>query len=409
MVEQRIAALHLVQAILQRLKRPLGVGDHRREQVGHVVVQLELHDLGIDQQQAYLFRRAREQDGADQRVDQHRLAGSGGAGDQQVRGGGEIDHLRLAGDVLAEGDGNAVGQRPGRRAEILQTDQIAEPDYGAVAVRHLDADRVLARDRRHDAHPRGGQPQRDVVGQVDDAGDFDARRRQDLEHGDHRPAAYAGDLGVDAELRQGGHQRGGGFAGVVLHLPRLVRLMDIEHFHRHLVAAASGAPGASRYRGRGRGRGRIRCRRCRRCRGLVLHGRFVLRRRYEERRRHFAIAMRAVEILAIVLRQGGGGFGFGFDGAIVARRQLHAVGGFGAQRCGQERVGIVGYRVVGGRRLVRDRGRGRGAVGGELRLVGVSGAVGPGRTAIRVVPGAVAIRRRCIGIRRRRGDRVARG
>ena len=59
--EQLVAALHLVDRPLQRVRRLLHVGDDRQEHVRDAVEGRELDDLGIDHQQAQLVGRAPEE------------------------------------------------------------------------------------------------------------------------------------------------------------------------------------------------------------------------------------------------------------------------------------------------------------------------------------------------------------
>ena len=77
-----------------------------------------------------------------------RLAGAGGAGDQQVRHAGEVGDDRLAADVLAERQGEGAGMRSRILGEASRSRRI---DRLALRVRQLDADDVAAGHHR-DAH-----------------------------------------------------------------------------------------------------------------------------------------------------------------------------------------------------------------------------------------------------------------
>jgi hypothetical protein len=117
LAEHGVAALHLVDGPAQRQVGGLGVGDDRQQQVGDVLVDAELEHLRVDHDHAHVLGRARVEQRADHRVDADRLAGAGGAGDQEVRRLGEVDADRLAGDVLAERHrqlGGAAGRRSPR-------------------------------------------------------------------------------------------------------------------------------------------------------------------------------------------------------------------------------------------------------------------------------------------------------
>ena len=131
----------------------------------------------------------------DHGVDGDRLAGAGGAGDQQMRHAGEIDDHRLAADGLAEAErqlGLRVGVFVGRQ-------HLAEIDLLALVVRQLDADGVAARHhgdaRRQRAHRAG-----DVVGQPDHARRLDAGRGLELVERHHRAGPGVDDLAAHAEV-----------------------------------------------------------------------------------------------------------------------------------------------------------------------------------------------------------------
>ena len=130
------------------------------------------------------------------RVDEARLAGAGGAGDEQVRHLREVRHQEVALDVLAQPD----AQRVGLVARVAAAQHVAEPDHLAVAVGHLDADGRLAGDRREQPDVVGGHRVGDVALQLGDLLDLDGRAELDLVAGDGRAPGEAGDLRVDVEL-----------------------------------------------------------------------------------------------------------------------------------------------------------------------------------------------------------------
>ena len=159
------------------------------------VVDGELQHLRINHDQPALLGIEPVEQAQDHGVDRHRLAGAGGAGDQQMRHLGEIDDHRLAADGLAERDRQLVA---GLR-KVLRGQHLAQIDGLALLVGQFDADGVAALhdgdaggDRRHRA--------RDVVGEADDARGFDARRRLQLVERHHRAGAHVDDLALDAEI-----------------------------------------------------------------------------------------------------------------------------------------------------------------------------------------------------------------
>ncbi len=72
-VEHGIAALHFADAVLERLKGLLRLGDHGRHEVGYVVVEFKFDDLGIDEHEPDVFGRALVQDRENNRIDADRL------------------------------------------------------------------------------------------------------------------------------------------------------------------------------------------------------------------------------------------------------------------------------------------------------------------------------------------------
>src|SRR5690606_2497048 len=85
-----VAGVHLLDYPLERLGGLLRVGDDRGDQVRDALVDGELHALGIHQHHPHLLRGGAHEDRGDHRVDEARLAGAGGARDQQVRHLGEV-------------------------------------------------------------------------------------------------------------------------------------------------------------------------------------------------------------------------------------------------------------------------------------------------------------------------------
>ncbi len=169
-----VALLHLLDQVLERVGGHPRAGDHRREQVRDRLVVVELDLLGVDQHEADLVRRGAQQDRGEHRVHACGLAGAGGAGDEQVRHLGQVGADRAAGDVLAQPHGQ---RRPVRRRLL---EDVAEVDDPPARVRHLDPDRLLARDRRQDADVGGGQRVGEVVLELRDLRHLRAGREPQL-------------------------------------------------------------------------------------------------------------------------------------------------------------------------------------------------------------------------------------
>jgi hypothetical protein len=102
---QLVAALHLVHRPVQRVAGLAHVGDDRRQQVRDAFVDRHLQHLRVDQDQAHVGRVGFVQQRQDGGVDAHRFTRTGGTRHQQVRHLGQVGDHRLAGDVLAQRNG----------------------------------------------------------------------------------------------------------------------------------------------------------------------------------------------------------------------------------------------------------------------------------------------------------------
>ena len=124
------------------------------------------------------------------------LPGAGRAGDQQVRHLRQIGADRAAGDVLAEPDRQ---RRPVRRRAL---EDIAEVHDPPARVWNLDADRLLAGDRREDPDVGRRQRVREVVLQLRDLRDLRSGREPQLIAGDVRTGHASDHLGLDPEMAE---------------------------------------------------------------------------------------------------------------------------------------------------------------------------------------------------------------
>ena len=162
LAENLVALLHFAQQPLERRRHLLRLGQHRDEHVGQRVEDLQLDDLRVHHDEPHVVRALGVEDGGDDGIDADRFAGAGGAGDQQMGHLRQVRDERLAGNVLAERDRQL---RP-RRAPVLALDDFAQADRRGLLVRHLDADRRLARDRSEDAHGLRPHAQGDILVQA---------------------------------------------------------------------------------------------------------------------------------------------------------------------------------------------------------------------------------------------------
>ena len=195
--EAAVAVLHLGHHPLEDAARLLHVGHDGCPQVGDVLVDAELHHLGIHEDELHLVGHGAHQAGADHGVHAHALAAAGAAADEQVRHLVEVRHHRSAGDVLAKGE----VEQAASLSEGGAIDDLAEGDDLPLGVGHLDAHQVLARDAIH-AHGLGLQGQGQILLHAEDAREGDARVRLELEHRDHGAGLHARDDALDLELGQ---------------------------------------------------------------------------------------------------------------------------------------------------------------------------------------------------------------
>ena len=195
---QLIATLHLGDAPAQRVGRLLHVGDDRRQQMRNALVHRQLQHLRIDHDQAHVLGGRLVEQRQHHRVDGRGLARAGRAADQQVRHAREIRDDRRAADVLAEHQ----RQRRSHLVVSLRLDDLAERHQLALLVRNLQADRRLAGNDFDHAHADRRQRTRQVLRQIADLADLDARRRAQLEARDDRAGMHFDDFGLDVEVAQ---------------------------------------------------------------------------------------------------------------------------------------------------------------------------------------------------------------
>ena len=129
-----------------------------------------------------------------QRVEAAGLAGAGRAGDEEMRHAREIRPHGGAGDVLPEPD------RDGARGRRERLEDVAERDEVRREVRQLDADGLLAGDRREDADLGRRERVREVVLERGDLRDLRPRRELQLVARDARAGDLADDVRLDPEV-----------------------------------------------------------------------------------------------------------------------------------------------------------------------------------------------------------------
>ncbi len=181
----------------------------------NALVHRQFEHLGVDHDQAHLLRRGLVQQRQHHGVDRDRFTRAGRSGHQQMRHARQIDHHRVAADVLAQGQGD---RRTGL-VVILGHEDLGQADHLAMLVGDLQADDRFAGDDFHHAHADGRQRAGQILGEVGDLTDLHAGPGLQFETRDHRPRIDRDNLHLDAEigelqfqLPRHGLQRGGRIA-----------------------------------------------------------------------------------------------------------------------------------------------------------------------------------------------------
>ncbi|CWP54570.1 Uncharacterised protein [Neisseria meningitidis] len=99
---QAVAFFHFVNTPVQRVCRQLHIGNDRGEQVRDAFVNAQFQHFRIDHNHTHVFRRGFEKHRQNHRVDTHRFARTGRAGNQQMRRFSQVGYDGLSGDVLTE-------------------------------------------------------------------------------------------------------------------------------------------------------------------------------------------------------------------------------------------------------------------------------------------------------------------
>ena len=86
-----------------------GIADHGVDEVGDVFEETEFDALGVDEDQLQLVGAEAVEHAEDEVAHADGLSAAGGAGDEQVRGAGEVGEHDLALDVHAHGQRDGVG------------------------------------------------------------------------------------------------------------------------------------------------------------------------------------------------------------------------------------------------------------------------------------------------------------
>ncbi len=198
LTHQLVAPLHLADAPVQRVRRELHVGDHRRQQMRNALVDRQLEHLRVDQDHAHFARLGLVEQRKDHRVHRDRLAGPGRAGDQQVRHPRQIHDHRPSGDVLAERE----RQPPGRIVVRRRRQDLDQAHDLTLRVRQLERHAGLAGNRLDDANADDRQRPRQVLHEIDDLRALHADGRLDLEARDHRARIRRQHPHLHAEVRE---------------------------------------------------------------------------------------------------------------------------------------------------------------------------------------------------------------
>ena len=130
------------------------------------LIRLQFHHLRINDHKAQFFGRKAKEHAGNQRVDANAFPAACGAGYQQMRHLRQVGDDRLAVNVFAECEGNSALRF--RFFPICRFQQLAQCHRDFARVRELDADGVLAGDRREDVDSLGAGRARQIALEADD-------------------------------------------------------------------------------------------------------------------------------------------------------------------------------------------------------------------------------------------------
>ncbi len=247
-----VAILHLGHHPLQHASGLLHVGDHRGPEVRDVLVDAQLHHLGIHQDQLHFAGERSQQQGHDHGVDAHALAAARGAADEQVGHLAEIGHHGVSRDILAERERQqALRVLLAGVPELGAVHDLAEADDLAVGVGHLDAHQVPAGDAV-DADLLGLEAQGEILFHAQHLGQGHSGVGLELVDGDDGAGLHAHHLALHLELGEllsdellGGLQQRG--------IQPVLRLGGIEEAPGRQLQPVHGTAGGLQGRWRDRG------------------------------------------------------------------------------------------------------------------------------------------------------------
>jgi hypothetical protein len=105
-VKAGVTAFHFVNAILQGLESPLGLGDYRCEEMRNIVVEFEFYNFGINEYEAAFGRGQLVQYGKYHGIDADGFSCARGPCYEEVGHGYEVHSDGVAGDVLTQHHGD---------------------------------------------------------------------------------------------------------------------------------------------------------------------------------------------------------------------------------------------------------------------------------------------------------------
>src|SRR5215469_7775281 len=178
----QVTGFHLLRRPQQRRRRFSRINHHRHQHVRDILVYRKLEHLGIDQDKAHVVGGRIEENRPDHCVNRHRFTGSCRAGDQQMRHPREVRSHRPPRNVFSQRD----GQLTVLGGELLSLENFPQIDSLALAVGHLDSNHRFALHRRLNYHRSRTQSHREVVGEIHNLTDLDARTGFELVHRDDR-------------------------------------------------------------------------------------------------------------------------------------------------------------------------------------------------------------------------------
>ena len=174
-LNKSITSLHLGNRRRKRARRLSGVADYRTVKMRNMLIYAELDLLRVYHYELYPVRWVLIKKARNYTVDTYGFTRARSTSDDHMRHLFDVKIDILTGNVLTE----ANGQRRGI-SEHIRIEYRAQTNSRSDFVRHLNSNRGFIRYRRLDSHSDCRQVHRDIINEIRNCADSDARFRHNL-------------------------------------------------------------------------------------------------------------------------------------------------------------------------------------------------------------------------------------